>query len=815
MGRRREFNFQTIVRIFRYVFFCLSFLMILTGDGMTQSNWVRFTDEPITSTLPTIDLVNATGNEIIIKFDIPGMNYHEVEINNERFRRLVIPNGGHTAEVGNPELPTIGKFVEIPYGVTPKIDVISYKSKTFENYNVYPAQEPLPDYCNSGPVDFKRNRETYSKDSFYPNEIVILDKPKYLRGHRIVLIIVYPVHYNPVSKRLRVYSEITVRVEFEGARSPSMGEVKNDKFSRSILSRLVLNYKSSDFQDNKNNGLPKPADSPSDGADMLIIAHDDFYDDVLPLASWRARKGYKTKIVRKSDIENAGYSWTADNTWDRSYTGIDGYIKNAYDNWNPSPSFVLLVGDADKLPTHYVNDHPSGCEQYKKVGTDLYYGTMDDANDLSYVPFPDIYVGRLPSRNSNDVKTIVNKIISYEINLYGNATSWFKNLLFAAYDQPGRYFISTSEDISTFLEDNGYICKKVYTGGSYSGTTQDIIDIVNSGCFFINYRDHGDSRNGPNNSGIEGWQHPLFQTFDVSSLTNGSKLPIMFSICCRTGWFDGETDQDNTDPNPIPDCLGEAWLKESGGGVGFIGSTRISYSGYNDELDKGFYDAIWDNFDSGYSGSYINSPTYHLGPILDYGKFWMYDKYVLTGGSGYPRDYPLATEITRTEFEEFLILGDPALEVWTDVPSQFTNVSITDNGNSITVNAGVNGATICVSSGDNGTGYHLVAENVSQYTFTTSVRPLYITITKHNYIPYTAVTGGTFTSDEYWFGNMHVLGDVVVGNGKTLTILPYATVNLNGHVVKSTGGTIIVEFGADINPDIRLVCGSSAAFRGM
>ena len=58
-------------------------------------------------------------------------------------------------------------------------------------------------------------------------------------------------------------------------------------------------------------------------------------------------------------------------------------------------------------------------------------------------------------------------------------------------------------------------------------------------------------------------------------------------------------------------------------------------------------------------------------------------------------------------------------------------------------------------------------------------------------------------------------GDVYVASGKTLRIWSGATINLNGHVVKSTGGTIIVEFGADINPDIRLVCGSSVAFRGM
>ncbi|MBO8152980.1 MAG: T9SS type A sorting domain-containing protein, partial [Candidatus Marinimicrobia bacterium] len=67
-----------------------------------------------------------------------------------------------------------------------------------------------------------------------------------------------------------------------------------------------------------------------------------------------------------------------------------------------------------------------------------------------------------------------------------------------------------------------------------------------------------------------------------------------------------------------------------------------------------------------------------------------------------------------------------------------------------------------------------------------------------------ALPGQVVELREFDFGR-----DVYVASGKTLRIWSGATINLNGHVVKSTGGTIIVESGADINPDIRLVEGSS------
>lgn len=64
--------------------------------------------------------------------------------------------------------------------------------------------------------------------------------------------------------------------------------------------------------------------------------------------------------------------------------------------------------------------------------------------------------------------------------------------------------------------------------------------------------------------------------------------------------------------------------------------------------------------------------------------------------------------------------------------------------------------------------------NIQSYTFATSKRPLYITIDRQNYQPYTAVTGGTFTTDETWFGPLHVLGSVAFDNNSVLTVAPSA-----------------------------------------
>jgi hypothetical protein len=113
------------------------------------------------------------------------------------------------------------------------------------------------------------------------------------------------------------------------------------------------------------------------------------------------------------------------------------------------------------------------------------------------------------------------------------------------------------------------------------------------------------------------------------------------------------------------------------------------------------------------------------------------------------------------------LFGCPEEKIWTASPSQFLNASIIDSGTYVTVLTGTTDADIAAISGDNGANFSDMAHHVSGYTFSTSVRPLYITITKTNHVPYTAVTGGTFSSNETWFGNINVLGPITVSS--TLT----------------------------------------------
>jgi len=374
------------------------------------------------------------------------------------------------------------------------------------------------------------------------------------------------------------------------------------------------------------------SDSEINGSEYLIITHENFSETIKILAEDKIRHGISTKIVNSSSIcENPPPE------------NISDYIQNAYDTWNPQPKYVLLVGDTEYIPVH-------SCEIYS-YSTDLYYATV---NGSDY--FPDLSVGRFPVKTNEELEIIINKTINYEEN-YDPSKEMFSDVLLAAYNQSDgidRYYITTVENISAFLENNSYTTTKVYAGPYQNGTTEDIIDCVNEGTLLLNHRDHG---------GVYGWSYPSFSISDIEDLNNSHFQPVMFSINCLSGSFDYSSD-----------CFGEAILKAPNKGISaFIGASTVSYSGYNDELNKGLFASIFPGYFPDYSNGNVTR-TAELGGILNFGKMFMYDKYYLTNGKDYR--WGANEQITHLQFEIMNLLGDPELSVIDIKPPEIYNLSL-------------------------------------------------------------------------------------------------------------------------------------------
>ena len=718
--------------------------------------WIPFIPRAIPGAPHEVKPKSSDNEGIAVYCSVPGMYVVDIPVDGDVYQRLIIPYAGHTAEVGKPELPVIIRYLEVPRNVDVKVKILYSKYKMLEGFKIYPVQKPLPGTETGETYDFVIDKDTYSTDAFYPSDVAMVGEPGIMRGHRIIPLILYPIQYNPAKKQLRVYPEIEVKVIYsEPAQIEGIEErLESDAFE-ALCKAFILNYKPPEEYPTRYSSTSSAhqlKSSSSSGADYLIITNISFVNALEPFADWKEKKGLKTKIVTTRQISPDGV--TAED--------IRKYLKNAYDTWNPPPTYVLLVGDSEIIPTNYGLPHPS--HGLTPTATDLYYGTLDGDDH-----YPDVFVGRISVDTKEQAETIVDKILNYERNPPSHG-SFYKNVSVIAFfqdDDPftpvvesdgyeDRRFVLTSEEIRDYLLTQGYNVERIYTTNSavtptnynlgaydagdplppdlqppfpWDGDTQDIIDAFNDGRFIINYRDHG---------AVTGWGHPRFFTIHFAQLANGDLLPVVFSIACQTGWFDTETDE-YPDNNNTESFCEELLRYDNGGAVAVIGATRTSYSGLNDDLCKGFYDAMWPDFD----------PAMTTGPIFELGQIHTYGKVYMTVMRG-------TTYTEKLTYEMFHLFGDPEMWIWTEEPKKLEVthpskigseglqefvVKVTDeNGNP------VHNAAVCLRKSND---IHVAKYTNPNGTVFFEIEPstggnMDITVTAHNYRPYEGIIEVTY-----------------------------------------------------------------------
>ena len=683
-------------------------------EAAAAVNWIALGPGHVDAA-PKVELVSSDAGHMVVRVGIPGFRIEERMEQGEPYKQLVLPGAGRTSAVGIPEMPGVSRFIALPRGAKASVEVLQVRTRIFEDILVYPAQEPPMDAPGAPAPPFKKDNSFYSKDIWYPESMAEVEDPRSIRGLPVALLQLHPIRTNPARRSIEVAFAMEVRVSWSGGNGTFIDQERRSPHFESLLGSLILNYGALGAPQEDSRSLD--ADDP----EFLIITDPAFEAQADELARWKVRRGMATEVRTTAEAGS-----TAED--------IRAYIQGLYAQW-PSLSFVLLLGDVEQIPAFYKHLHPS---QGIMIGTDLYYGAMTEGGPVDY--FPDLFVGRIPVDTPEEAAVVVDKVIRYERSP-DTSTDWYDDVLLAANEESGRYFVYTSEAVHDHLTGIGYTTNRQYEGTTPAGSTQGILDAINNGVLIANHRDHGQSLNDGFSTG--GWSHPRFRTDNIDQLTNGAKLPVMFSINCQTGWFDGETDGRSSYDY---ECFGEQLLLYPDGGVvGFVGSTRNSFSGYNDELCRGYYDAMFPGFDPDYpAASLVNplsDPLYKISQVLLFGKLWMYEKYYMSGGCA-PYPWTPSSGYTMLEFEMFNYLGDPTMEIWTGMPAPMMVSHAADavlSSSSLQVSVDQDDALVAVVQDDEILATAISGSGVTVLNFAEPVQslaPLYITVTKHDFLTY-------------------------------------------------------------------------------
>jgi hypothetical protein len=384
-----------------------------------------------------------------------------------------------------------------------------------------------------------------------------------------------------------------------------------------------------DFEITIDHESPENPISIDNTYDLLIISPVQWTGRLETFRQEKEKNSVPTKIVSLNEIYTEKYFPI--NTQD-DIEKIKYFIKDAIEQWGIKS--VMLVGDADVMPVRYVatdiGDVP--CDLYF---ADIYHangsfsswdkdgdGEYGERRDDKIDKYPDIYIGRLPASNEQELETLLKKITDYELPPM-KALMVGTELFWDTENREGEYL---KEEISKELNIETI---KLYETGEFphnkTATAETIIEAINDGVFFVNFAAHG------NPHGM-GWEAGSFGIYDVGLLTN-KYLPIVFAMSCSTNQFDDT------------DCLGEEFLlSPQGGAIAYAGSSRVAYvylgtgiksalSGY---LDKAFFKAYYDG------GSTV-------GELMANAKI------------DYLLNRPFYNDIDWLTLVEFNLLGDPSL----------------------------------------------------------------------------------------------------------------------------------------------------------
>jgi hypothetical protein len=621
-----------------------------------------------------IELVASDINTTVLKASLPG--YYKQSVTTSQGNAFVISTNKSAPMLikGAPDLGKFAASVIIPDMAKMKVDIASSSYHEIQNIDIAPSKGHLLRNINPSDVPYVYG-EAYNRNEFFPGKLAELNSPYILRDYRGQPVWIYPFQYNPVTKTLRVYDEIVLKISQDVGvgenilvRAKELQSVEPE--FNEIYSNLFSNYGAERYTPVDENG------------EMLIISYGSFMNAMQPLVDWKIRKGIKVTMV---SVTTAGGTATA----------IKNYIANFYAA-NPL-KYVLLVGDAAQVPTLTASGGASDPSYGYLVGSDSY---------------PEVFVGRFSAESIADVNTQVQRVIDYERFPQAGAPWYAHGIGVASNLGPG-------DDNEMDWEHERNIRTKLlaftYTGVDelYDGThgivdaagdpgNTDMINSLQNGASILNYTGHG-SQTSMVTTG--------FSVSDIPSLTNYHKLPFVCSVGCVNGDFTTGT------------CIAETFLRAqvSNQPTGAVATFMSSINQYWNEPMRA-QDEMVDLLVGTYPGNIKR--TY--GGLCENGCMNMNDVY---GTTGYDMTntwhiFGDPSLCVRTAAPDAITATHPPT-----TPIGTSQISITSN---------TNGALACLSMNGQILGTGIVAGgNVTvNFPAVNSVDTIYVTLTAFNKIPY-------------------------------------------------------------------------------
>ncbi|RMH69166.1 MAG: T9SS C-terminal target domain-containing protein [Gemmatimonadetes bacterium] len=509
-------------------------LSVLIGFiGFAYADWVAIHESIPSAT--EIQVVQSDLGGSHLRIELSGVERGTTIRNGVTYTTLDIPHATRLAQPGAPDVPMLSTWVAVPPQARVEVRVRTGDYETLTGVDIAPySDDPLD------PTMHFVDEMLYAENHFFPAEHVITGKPQVMRDVRFVPVQILPVQVNPVTREVRLYSNMEIEIVTIGTDGvnpkTSVSPYPSRAFEQVYRSRIVNYEHLKPFLFSNLREAPE-------GLNLLIISPDNLAGALGPYTEWKNKKGIRTYVAPFAETGNTS-------------TQIKAYIQELYDDPATRPEYLLFIGDANVCPawtsTGYLSDNP--------------YAFLEGNDEVL-----DAFTGRFPCEPSPlSLLTMVNRTLEYEQNPVNDGSNWNKDAVMIcpqASSMETKFEHVTQElliDIGEYDEINEYRSE---------GHTGEVHSNINDGRAFLNFRGY------ISNYGI-----------DMNAIDPDGKYPFVTWLTC------GQCRYNNNDF-----CV--RWLRDGSstdpeGAIGSVAGSQVTnppeYARRRDALDLGMYKAIFE-----------------------------------------------------------------------------------------------------------------------------------------------------------------------------------------------------------------------------
>ncbi|HVP99948.1 MAG TPA: C25 family cysteine peptidase, partial [Candidatus Thermoplasmatota archaeon] len=483
-----------------------------------------------------------TDDKVTMNYSFSTPTLTTIDIVGTTYTRVTMPECSPGSNAGEPKVPSKGVFILLPPKTTVGTVEVTQSEQIILGYGylVEPTSQAIPTSQTENIPVPTPNPAIYQANQAYPGCLYTTVGVQTFRGYQILVLLLHPVQYNPVTGELSYYQTFTVTVQTQGTDTVSRTYRGSQEDQAEVAQKVDNPDMVSRYQQECT-----PLFASREHDDLLILTTDALESGFEPLKEVHDAQGTATVIKTLSDVGSSDLN------------AIRDYIRDAYTNW--SISYVLIGGDDGVFPTPmlWVSGMDENTTYYEDtLPSDLFYACLDgpynyDGDNKWGEPHDgegggdvdltaEVYVGRACVDSMTDVNNFVTKTIA-TITLDPQTPFLTHYLLSAEY--LGDYGIASYG--STYMNqlidncsDDGYTTvgiptseytlSTLYDTPSYYWDPSEMEAYINSGIHVINHLGHASFD-----------YNMKMMDSDVLALNNPSnRTCFIYSQGCDSGGFD-------------------------------------------------------------------------------------------------------------------------------------------------------------------------------------------------------------------------------------------------------------------------------------